>query len=262
MRLSDREAAHAIRARLEPLGRTGLSIVYTEKGNSKSALKAAGFWLDGEMYDHAAFAEDTSNLFKREAAIYEALGPHPCILKCIGVELMPDGEEAWALRLERAPHGNLREYIGKNEPPTMARRLQVAVDFTEALQYVHDRGVIWGDVSPRNVLVFDDLHIKLCDFAGSILKGKFPELLFTCEPRCWVPGSEGDSTTAICEITEWTVPYGPIEIEELQQKLMDGKYPYVGDSNHVKDVIKKLWHFEYSSAQEAVEALRTALIDT
>ncbi|SCO77993.1 uncharacterized protein FRV6_02205 [Fusarium oxysporum] len=179
MRLSDREAAHAIRARLEPLGRTGLSIVYTEKGNSKSALKAAGFW------------------------------------------------------------------------------------------------VIWGDVSPRNVLVFDDLHIKLCDFAGSILKGKFPELLFTCEPRCWVPGSEGDSTTrsilekelfalgtAICEITEWTVPYGPIEIEELQQKLMDGEYPYVVDSNHVKDVIKKLWHFEYSSAQEAVEALRTALIDT
>ncbi|RKK20043.1 hypothetical protein BFJ68_g1815 [Fusarium oxysporum] len=275
MQLSDREAAHAIRARLEPLGRTGLSIVYIEKGNSKSALKAAGLWLDGEMYDHAAFAEDTSNLFKREAAIYEALGPHPCILKCIGVELMPDGEEAWALRLERAPHGNLREYVGKNEPPTMARRLQVAVDFTEALQYVHDRGVIWGDVSPRNVLVFDDLHIKLCDFAGSILKGKFPELLFTCEPRCWVPGSEGDSTTrsivekelfalgtAICEITEWTVPYGPIEIEELQQKLMDGEYPYVGDSNHVKDVIKKLWHFEYSSAQEAVEALRTALIDT
>jgi serine/threonine protein kinase len=274
MRLSDREAAYAIRARLEPLGRTGLSIVYTEKGNSKSALKAAGFWLDGEMYDHAAFAEDTSNLFKREAAIYEALGSHPCILKCIGVELMPDGEEAWALRLERAPHGNLREYIGKNEPPTMVRRLQVAIDFAETLQYIHDRGVIWGDVSPRNVLVFDELHIKLCDFAGSILKDRFPELLFTCEPRCWVPGREEDSATrsilekelfalgtAICEITEWTVPYGPIEIEELQQKLMDGEYPYVDNSNPVKGVSQKLWHFEYNSAQEAVEALRTALIN-
>ncbi|KAF4472917.1 TKL kinase [Fusarium agapanthi] len=275
MRLSDREATHAIRARLEPLGRTGLSIVYTEKGNYKSALKAAGFWLDGEMYDHAAFAEDTSNLFKREAAIYEALGSHPGILKCIGVELMPDGEEAWALRLERAPHGNLREHIGKKKTPTMARRLQVAVDFTEALQHVHDRGVIWGDVSPRNVLVFDDLHIKLCDFAGSILKDKFPELLFTCEPRCWVPGPEVDSPTrsilekelfalgtAICEITEWAVPYGPIEIEELQQKLMDGEYPYVGDSNPVKDVIQKLWHFEYSSTQEVAEALRKALVNT
>lgn len=85
MRLSDNEAAHAIRDRLEPIGRTGLSIVYTEKGNSKSVLKAAGFWLDGEMYDHAVFAEDTSNQFKREATLYEALGSHPCILTCMGV---------------------------------------------------------------------------------------------------------------------------------------------------------------------------------
>lgn len=54
MQLSDSEAAHAIRARLEPLGRTALSIVYTEKGNSKSVLKAVGFWLNGEMYDRAA----------------------------------------------------------------------------------------------------------------------------------------------------------------------------------------------------------------
>ncbi|KAI1062037.1 hypothetical protein LB506_009473 [Fusarium annulatum] len=43
MHLSDREAAHAIRAILEPLGRTSLSIVYAAKGNPKSASKAAGF---------------------------------------------------------------------------------------------------------------------------------------------------------------------------------------------------------------------------
>ncbi|KAH0438189.1 hypothetical protein CcaCcLH18_03456 [Colletotrichum camelliae] len=48
-------------ARLEPLERTGLSVVYAEKGDSDSVLKAAGFWLDGEMYDRSAFAEDASN---------------------------------------------------------------------------------------------------------------------------------------------------------------------------------------------------------
>ncbi|KAH6983686.1 kinase-like domain-containing protein [Ilyonectria sp. MPI-CAGE-AT-0026] len=271
MRLSDREAAHAIRARLEPIGRTGLSIVYTEKGNSKSVLKAVGFWLDGEMYDHAAFAEDTSNRFKREAALYEALGSHPCILTCMGVELMPDGEEAWALRLERAPHGNLREYIEKNESPTIARRVRVAIDFAETLQYIHDRGIIWGDVSARNFLVFDDLHIKLCDFAGSSLKGTYPELLFSYEPRYWVPGPDEEAPaggtlamelfalgTAICEITEWAVPYGSIGIEELQQKLLDGEYPHVTENNPVRGIIQKLWHFEYGSAQEVVDALKMA----
>ncbi|KAF4341361.1 TKL kinase [Fusarium beomiforme] len=216
MRLSDQEAVDAIHVRLEPPGPTALSI-------------AAGFWLDAEMYDRAAFAEDTSDLFKREAAIYEALGSHPRILKCMGVELMPDGEEAWALRLERAPYGNLQEYIMKHEPPTMARRLQVTVDLTETLKYTHNSGVIWGDLLARNVLVFDDLHIQLYDFTGSTLKDKFPEILFACEPRYWVPGPQKDSGTktifekdlfalgtAICEITEWTVPYGLIEVEEVQ----------------------------------------------
>ncbi|KPM39219.1 hypothetical protein AK830_g7342 [Neonectria ditissima] len=271
MRLSVWEAAHAIRARLEPLGRTGLSIVYAEKGNSESVLKAAGFWLDGEMYDHAAFAENTSNRFKREAAVYEALGSHPCILTCIGIELMPDREEAWALRLERAPHGNLREFMEKNEPPIMARRMRVAIDFAETIQYVHNRGIIWGDVSARNVLVFDDLRNKLCDFAGSSLKDTYPDLLFLYVPRYWAPGVDEESPakgtlamelfalgTAICEITEWAVPYGSIGIEELQQKLLDGEYPHVSEYNPARRIIQRLWQFEYGSAQEVVDALKMA----
>lgn len=117
MHLSDRQGAHAIRVRLELLGRTGLSVVYSEKGNFMSTLKAAGFWLDGEMYDRAAFSEDTSNGLKREFALYEALASYPRILECMGDEFIPEGEEAWALRLERSPHGNLREYIEKNKTP-------------------------------------------------------------------------------------------------------------------------------------------------
>ncbi|KAI0856634.1 kinase-like domain-containing protein [Xylaria cubensis] len=270
MRLSDHEAAHAIRDRLEPIGRTGLSIVYTEKGNTKTVLKAAGFWLDGEKYDHPALAEDTSNRFKREAALYEALGSHPCILTCMGVELMPDGEEAWALRLERAPHGNVREYMERNDAPAMSRRIRVAVDLVETMQYVHDRGIIWGDVSARNILVFNDLQIKLCDFAGSSLSGTYPDLLFSYEPRYWVPEPDEEEApakgtlamelfalgTAICEITEWAVPYGLIEIEELQQKLMDGEYPHITENNPVRDIIQKLWRFKYGSAQEVADALK------
>ncbi|KFA50694.1 hypothetical protein S40293_04889 [Stachybotrys chartarum IBT 40293] len=203
MRLSDNEAAVAIRARLEPIGRTALSIVYTEKGNLKSVLKAVGFWLDGEMYDHAAFAEDTSNRFK------------------------------------------------------------------QTMQYIHDRGIIWGDVSARNILVFDDLHIKLCDFAESSLPGKYPELLFSYEPRYWVPGPDEKAPakgtlamelfalgTAICEITEWAVPYGLIEIEELQQKLMDGEYPLVSEINPAREIIQRLWQFEHGSPKEVADTLK------
>lgn len=186
---------------------------------------------------------------------------------------MPDGEEAWALRLERAPHGNLREFLEKNKAPAIARRIQVAIDLAEAMQYIHDRGIIWGDVSARNILVFDDLHIKLCDFAGSSLRGTYPELLFSYEPRYWVPGPDEEAPakgtlamelfalgTAICEITEWAVPYGSIDVEELQQKLIDNEYPHITEDNPVRDIIQKLWHFEYGSAREVAEALKMTVI--
>lgn len=274
--MTDWEAGQAVRARLEPLGRTGLSIIYAEKSEPSVALKAAGFWLDGEMYDHAAFAEDTSDQFKREAAIYEALGSHPHILKCYGVASLPAGEEekteereAWAVRLERAPHGSLRECILRDEPPSMTRRLQLALDLANTLEYVHERGVIWGDMSARNILVFDDLHIKLSDFAGSSLRGVYSELLFSCEPRYWVPDTTPPSPakdffakelfalgTGICEITEWAVPYGTLEIEDLQEKLMKGEYPHVSEDNPAIFIIRKLWNSGYSSAKEAADALR------
>ncbi|KAI1198326.1 kinase-like domain-containing protein [Nemania serpens] len=191
----------------------------------------------------------------------------------MGVELLPDGEEAWALRLERAPHGSLREYIEKNDPPNIDCRIQVAIDLAETMHYIHDRGIIWGDVSTRNILVFDDLHIKLCDFAGSILPGVYPELLFQYEPRYWVPGPDEEAPakgtltmellalgTAICEITEWAVPYGSIAIEELQQKLIDREYPHVAENNPVRDIIQKLWNFEYGYAKEVADALKTARV--
>ncbi|KAM0332286.1 hypothetical protein ACHAQA_002562 [Verticillium albo-atrum] len=276
MRMTDREAVQAVRARLEPLGRTGQSIVYAEKSEPTIAIKAAGFWLDGEMYDHPAFAEDESEMFKREAAIYEALGPHPHILKCLGAAYLQAADEtnskereAWAVRLERASHGNLRERILKDGPPPMTRRVMLAIDLAETLQYVHDRGVIWGDISTRNILVFDDLHIKLGDFAGSSLRDVYPELLLSCEVRYWAPTTTPPSPakdvfaeelfalgTGICEITEWALPYGKVEENEVQKRLLKGEFPHVSEDNPVGSIIRKLWDSGYSSAKEAADDLR------
>lgn len=150
----------------------------------------------------------------------------------------------------------------------MTRRLQLAVNLAETLPYIHDRGVIWGDISTRNILVFDDLHIKLSDFAGSSLRDVYPELLFTCEPRYWVPKTTPSPIedvftkelfalgTGICEITEWAMPYGELEIEELQERLMKGEYRHLSEDNPAGSIIRKLWDSGYSSAKEAAGALR------
>jgi serine/threonine protein kinase len=236
------------------------------------------------MYDHAALAEDTSETVKREAAIYDALGPHGHILKSYGVAYLPaaQGEEldltaenereAWALKLERAPHGNFRERILKGDALPMAQRLSMALDLAETLQYIHSRGVIWGDLSTRNILLFDKHHIKLSDFAGSSLRGVYPDLLFTCEPRYWIPTTDPPGPeksrfdkelfalgTGICEITEWALPYGEIEIEELQEKLMRGEYPHLSEDNPAKHIVRRLWNLDYTSVKEVADDLRKAI---
>ncbi|AEO61113.1 hypothetical protein MYCTH_2113082 [Thermothelomyces thermophilus ATCC 42464] len=272
MPLSDKDAVKAIRARFEPLGRTAFSLVYAEKGNAESVLKAEGFWIDGEVYDKPAFAKDTSNHLKREAMVYDTLGPHPHITACLGLELLPGTNEAWALRLERSPWGDLRTYIMNHSAPDICDRLKVAVDFASAVQYLHDRGVIWGDLSTRNALVFDHLHVKLCDFAGSSLPNVYPHTYFSYEPRYWPPmpvaEAPADGTvelelfalgTAICEITQWAVPYGrpgEVDDEAVQRKLARGEYPRVSDDNPARDIIWKLWHFNYRSAQDAANDLK------
>ncbi|KAF5244908.1 hypothetical protein FOXYS1_15221 [Fusarium oxysporum] len=289
MRMSDRDAGPVIRARLEPLGRTALSIIYADKFEPQVAIKATGFWLDGEMYDHAALAEDTSETFKREAAIYDALGAHAHILKSFGVAYLPTAQdeesepmgvaqgerEAWVLKLERAPHGNLRQRILQGNALPMDQRLAMALDLADTLKYVHSRGVIWGDISTRNILLFDNHHVKLSDFAGSSLRDVYPDLLFACEPRYWIPTTDPPSPerstfekelfalgTGICEITEWEVPYGNVEIEELQEKLMRGEYPHVSEDNPAQHIIQGLWNLDYSSVQEVADALRNLVATT
>ncbi|KAH7213162.1 hypothetical protein DER44DRAFT_838808 [Fusarium oxysporum] len=243
MRMSDREAGPAIRARLEPLGRTALSIIYADKSEPQVAIKATGFWLDGEMYDHAACAEDTSETFKREAAICDALGAHANILKSFGVAYLPaaKGEEpepmgvargereAWALKLERAPHGNVRQRILQGDALPMAQRLRIALGLADTLQ----------------------------DFAGSSLRDVYPDLLFACEPRYWIPTTDPPCPErSTFEKEFWDVPYCNVEIEELQEKLMRGEYPHITEDNPAQHIIRGLWKLDYSSVQEVADALR------
>lgn len=117
--------------------------------------------------------------------------------------------------------------------------------------------------------------IKLSNFAGSSLRDVCPDLLFASKPRYWItttdPPSPERSTfekelfalgTGICEITEWEVPYGNVEIEELQEKLMRGEYPHISEDNPAQHIIQGLWNLDYGSVQQAADALRNLIATT
>ncbi|KAI1058759.1 hypothetical protein LB507_004128 [Fusarium sp. FIESC RH6] len=216
-------------------------------------------------------------LLDLEARIYQALGPHDHILTLIGLVHCPDrnADDPWFLKLEKAPHGSLRDRILKGDAPPMATRMRIALDLAHTLQHIHNQDIIWGGLSPQNILLFDDFHIKLSSFMFSLRDKRLfgdsgiPHCRFLLrEPGYQVPGpgygfDVNDFKhemfmlgSCICEITGWAILYSEIDRKEYEKKRYNGEYPPVSEDNPARDVIQKLWIFDYNSAQEVSDDIR------
>ncbi|PVH86097.1 kinase-like protein [Cadophora sp. DSE1049] len=225
--------------------------------------------------------EESDKRARKEATIYEALGQHHYILPYLGLEISTVSRKGttpmtWAIRLERAPHGCLRDYILKTatNPPKEQTRLELAVQFAEGVAHIHGCNVIWGDLSTRNALLFDNPRLKLCDFAESDLMDNYPRDWYGCEDRYCPPGSERPQFhdigtmycevfalgTAIYEIVEWKVPYGPQATEdEVLDALVDGIWPQISSDNPAEGIIRRCWEYKYESSQQVVDDLKNLL---
>jgi serine/threonine protein kinase len=150
----------------------------------------------------------------------------------------------------------------------MRRLLEVAGAFAECVAYLHSRGVIWGDLSTRNALVFDDDSLKLCDFTSSALEGVYPEFgMHTYEPR-YCPALPDDEVrtrsmmqrelyalgSAVYEITEWKGPYAEVD-GDVWDVLESGETPVIADDNPARDIIARCWTFDHDSAAVVADDL-------
>ncbi|CAN6282487.1 unnamed protein product [Urochloa humidicola] len=96
---------------------------------------------------------------------------HPHIVRLLA---FCDQQEEGVLVLEFAANGNLHERLhgGGKAGATMpwARRVTVALQVAQALEYLHDRcepQVVHGDVKASNVLLDASMSAKLCDFGSA-----------------------------------------------------------------------------------------------
>lgn len=250
--------------KVEILGQTFTSIVYCLPGET-TLLKAPVLWLDGECHDR----RPDEGALEKEDTIYKVLGDHPRIVKSLGLETVAPG--VTALRLERATIGCVRKYIldHHNDPPPMKERLRMALEFSEAVDYLHQKGVIWHDISARNALFFDDLHVKICDFGASSVEGYDFELDQGYESRYELPPrgrKDADIPirakelfalgSAVFEITEWNVPYDGVSEHDLVWMVYRDELPSISEDNPVRDVIDRCWHEKYEAAESVIRDLR------
>lgn len=114
--------------------------------------------------------------------------------------------------------------------------------------------MIHADISPRNFLVAEDLLIKLCDFARSVIGNLKPlveeEDRYRISP--WSPRTFKTDLFAlgclIYEISTGVRPYNEIDDhEEIERLYSASRFPNL-EGLRYRDIINKCWTFQYSSA--------------
>ncbi|MGA8090420.1 MAG: serine/threonine-protein kinase [Terracidiphilus sp.] len=96
--------------------------------------------------------------FKREADIGEKLH-HPMVMRVYGGEK----RSRIYMVMEWCDGRLLRTILGEGRMP-QDRAVRIAVEVLEALEYIHEQGVVHRDLKPENIMVDPNDNIKLIDF--------------------------------------------------------------------------------------------------
>ncbi|KAF1961498.1 serine/threonine protein kinase [Byssothecium circinans] len=192
-----------------------------------------------------------------ERRIYERLGTHPNIIKCLRMD-------DYGIHLERAEHGCIRQYFLDGGTATLRERIQWSLDIANALQHVHEHNIRHADLSGRNILLDSTRNVRLCDFAGSAIDDDKATVWVESGFRHPDDDEVKDSTiraelhalgSTIYELCTFSQPYGR-EVEEwiVAQWIREGKYPSVKDVI-LGDIIVKCWNGDFISAKEVARSI-------
>jgi serine/threonine-protein kinase len=76
------------------------------------------------------------------------------------------------MAMELVEGKSLRALMDGRTPMPRERALDFARQLLDALQYLHDHGVVHRDIKPENVLVTRDGHVKILDFGIALFAGE------------------------------------------------------------------------------------------
>lgn len=199
-----------------PVARSGMASIFRAvdvRDNRQVALKIPHPDMEADpiLFDR----------FQREAGIGERLN-HPRIMRVYGGE-----KRSRVYMVMEWCEGRLLRQILDEGRLSQDRAIRIAIAVLEALEYIHENGVVHRDLKPENIMVDDRDNIKLIDFgiagdagARRLTYANFTATLGTADyisPE-QIKGKRGDGRSDIYSM-------GVILYE-----MLTGKLPFTGSS--------------------------------
>lgn len=176
--------------------------------------------------------------------------------------------------------GNLKSYINSNQCSTeekcrwvkqTADTIQVLHTTTQKVlsklsskQFLHSQGVIHCDIKPDNLLLDENLDLKVCDSAGSSLQGS--KALVSSSTRFWRPtlprtpcDAQDDISglgSTIYMILTGQEPFGESESDEVEARFSSADFP---DTSGLPfdEVMQACWRGR-ASVQEVCSSIKSS----
>jgi serine/threonine protein kinase len=158
--------------------------------------------------------------WRRQVGLTKALD-HPNIQRRLDVE---DRHREPYVVLEYAAGGSLYGWINADSPLPVAQVVEWGRQLARALVYLHDLGILHRDLKTGNVMITDDMDLKLADFGAAVKATRQRPWHFPVPPEGTsgylspeqIVGQQGDERS---DIYGWGV---------VMYELLTGQLPYTG----------------------------------
>lgn len=137
---------------LEQIGSGGFGEVFCARHVTSNSIVAIKMIPKKDARTAAQFHQELNLL------VYSA---HPLVVPMLG---WFETDTKYAIVMEYAPCGNLHDLIRNSTCFSADQKRTYLADIAIALDYLHRRGIVFNDLSSKNVLIYSEQHIKLCDF--------------------------------------------------------------------------------------------------
>ena len=127
--------------------------------------------------------------------------------------------------LEYANGINLSHFIFRNSRSCLSEftTQRIAIQILRALRYLHSRGFSHRDLKPDNIIITNELKVKIIDFAFAI-KQKFKRQ--TQKANCGTPNYMAPEI--ICKKDSWPQPADVWAFAVILVRMRTGKLLYEG----------------------------------